>query len=148
MLTDRAAAFEQLGVTTIEEHRRVAPDRLLRRALILVDEVDRFIDVSDGAHPGRAEAILDRLAKDGGPLVVHLVVAAADRSLVAASLADRIGRWLHLGVGLDERPSPPGSALIGGNVVRFATLRDWPPRQPAAEPGDPPLERTSASSQG
>ena len=148
LLTDRAAAFEQLGVTTIEEHRRVAPDRLLRRALILVDEVDRFIDVSDGAHPGRAEAILDRLAKDGGPLGVHLVVAAADRSLVAASLADRIGRWLHLGVGLDERPSPPGSALIGGNVVRFATLRDWPPRQPAAEPDDPPLERTSASSQG
>ncbi len=147
LLTDRAAAFERLGVVTLDEYRLAAPDRSLRRALILVDEVDRFVNLMDDAHPGRAQALLDRLAADGGPLGVHLVITAVDRSLIRSTLADHIGRWLQLGVGLHDQPAPPGSALIGGNVVRFATLQDWPPRSPAVGSDKPLMEPTAASSQ-
>ncbi len=122
LLVDRAAALSHADVASFDEYRRIAPQSSLRRVLVVVDEVDAFVQLMDSLEPGRGGALLERLAVDGGRLGIHLVCSVQSRHDLSPTLIDGLGRWLQLGgePGADELQ--PGTALVGKNEVRFATV--------------------------
>ncbi|MGI9596884.1 MAG: FHA domain-containing protein, partial [Acidimicrobiales bacterium] len=122
LIADRTAGFAQAGVDTFDDYRRIAPQSALRRVLILIDEIDAFVALMDSLQPGRADALLGRLVEHGSRLGLHLVFSAKSRDVVPPAAAANVGRWLELG-GADRGPAiQPGTAAIGQNLVRFATV--------------------------
>ncbi|MGH1491505.1 MAG: FHA domain-containing protein [Acidimicrobiales bacterium] len=122
-------------VATLEQ-RLNEPAPIERRVLVLIDEVDAFVELMDSLEPGQAETVLRRLVNEGPELGMHLVLTANSRDALVDSVAFRVGRWLAIGSpDPDENATSnssdagssqtrPGTAKIGKNEIRFAPLAD------------------------
>ncbi|MHB1137542.1 MAG: FtsK/SpoIIIE domain-containing protein, partial [Microthrixaceae bacterium] len=113
------------------------------RRVLVVDGYRTFDEVQSRVNRGEAIDLLERLARDGRRVGVHVVVSAGRRPEVPAALASTLGWQLALRsghpddavlVGLDPASAgadvPPGRGHVGGELVQIAVPAATPP------PGD------------
>jgi hypothetical protein len=148
LLHDRTTALTDAGVDGFDEFRQIAPDSGLRRVVVLIDQLEQFIEMMDALEVGRALRLLSQLAASGDRLGVHLVFSAAD-GMVPAEVAAHVGRWLTLGAPDADGVPQPGVAPVGPNFVQFATVGGGrSPQRALVELGDQLAERGVSTTAG
>jgi hypothetical protein len=131
---------QQLDERASEEHSEADEPR--RSMLVLIDEVEAYVELLDSLEPGQAENLLRRLIEDGPARGMHVVLTTTDRASLRDDVYSSVRRWLTLGSDPSTSPAgppgtsepDPGMARIGKNEIRFAPIVQ--PNPAAGESGD------------
>ncbi|MEZ5406977.1 MAG: FtsK/SpoIIIE domain-containing protein [Acidimicrobiales bacterium] len=137
-LDERAERFSAVGAASLAEYRAARPDEEIRRTWLLIDGYPAFHQAYEQLEGERWVTLVRRLAAEGRPFGIHLVLTAPRREAIYTTMARTIGRWLVLRQtstedyrSLEVPPllhaeSPPGRAVERGDEAQVAILGGRP----------------------
>ena len=133
-LDERAERFSAVGAASLAEYRAARPGEEIHRTWLLIDGYPAFHQAYEQLEGERWVTLVRRLAAEGRPFGIHVVLTAARRDAVFATMARTIGRWLVLRQtstddyrnlevpALLHAESPPGRAVERGDEAQVAIL--------------------------
>lgn len=133
MVVERDDRFSRVGTGTLSDYRRLTGMQE-PRVLLILDGLVKFRQAHESDGSGLFGAFC-RLAMEGRPLGVHVIVTAEQPSALPGRLAAVIGArvvlrladagaYLDLGVPPDvlQPTSPPGRGMVDGSELQVAIL--------------------------
>lgn len=121
-LTTRGELFRKLGAQDLAAARRLAPESILPRLLLLIDEFQEFF-VTDDEVASESSLLLDRLVRQGRAFGVHVVLGSQTLSGAYSLARSTLGQ---MGVRIALQCSEADSYLILGEDNNAARLLGRP----------------------
>ncbi len=138
LLDERAERFSAVGAASLAEYRAAQPGDEIHRTWLLIDGYPAFHQAYEQLEGERWVNLVRRLAAEGRPFGIHVVLTAPRREAIYSTMARTIGRWLVLRQtsaddyrSLDvpaqlHAASPPGRAMEGTDEAQVAILGGQP----------------------
>ena len=135
MMDDRATRYSAAGAGTITSYRAVTGAQDEPRIFLMIDGMSAFRTAYEGTEHGRLFEEFIRIASDGRPVGVHVVLSADRAGALPVALSSQIQRRVVLrmadvndygsfGLPMDVvgPDSPPGRGLIDDKEIQVAVL--------------------------
>ncbi len=135
VMDERATRYSRAGAGTITQYRAVSGATDEPRILLLVDGMSAFRAAYEGTEHARQFDEFIRIASDGRPVGIHVVLAADRAGALPISLASQVQRRVVLRMadandygtfGLPSdilgQDSPPGRGLLDDHEIQIAVL--------------------------
>jgi len=138
LLDERAQRFSAVGAASLAEYRAARPEDEVHRTWLLIDGYPAFHQAYEQLEGERWVNLVRRLAAEGRPFGIHVVLTAPRREAIYSTVARTVGRWLVLRQTSTEdyrslevpallhAGSPPGRAVEHTDEAQVAILGGRP----------------------